>query len=139
MLIVDWNNPASMVSAYFTVAEVTQGDDRRIPTDPEHICNILSLALELDKLREAWGHPIQVTSGYRPYEINLEVGGVENSQHIYGAAADIYSDKPGLEEYLEEHWGGGVGRGMASDRGFTHIDLREGGYGHGSCTIRWDY
>lgn len=43
----------------------------------------------LDPLREAWGNPITVTSGYRCPELNRAVGGVRNSHHLRGMAADI--------------------------------------------------
>lgn len=50
----------------------------------------------LDPLREAWGAPIIVTSGYRCVRLNAAVGGVKTSQHTLGQAADIrtVSDKP---------------------------------------------
>ena len=43
----------------------------------------------LDPLREAWGGPIIITSGYRSEELNARVGGVKNSYHTRGMAADI--------------------------------------------------
>ena len=43
----------------------------------------------LDPLREAWGKPITVTSGYRCSEVNRLVGGVATSTHMQGRAADI--------------------------------------------------
>ena len=43
----------------------------------------------LDPLREAWGTPIIVTSGYRCEELNKRVGGVKTSYHLRGMAADI--------------------------------------------------
>lgn len=43
----------------------------------------------LDPLREAWGKPIYVTSGYRCPRLNAAVGGVANSNHMKGLAADI--------------------------------------------------
>ena len=43
----------------------------------------------LDPLREAWGSPIGVNSGYRCYTLNQMVGGVKASQHLSGKAADI--------------------------------------------------
>lgn len=43
----------------------------------------------LDPLREAWGRPITVTSGYRCPRLNKAVGGVASSQHTKGEAADI--------------------------------------------------
>ena len=43
----------------------------------------------LDPIREAWGKPIIVSSGYRCKELNALVGGVKNSHHLLGCAADI--------------------------------------------------
>lgn len=48
------------------------------------------LAVEvLQPIRNAWGKPIKVTSGYRSVKLNASVGGVKNSQHVLGQAADI--------------------------------------------------
>lgn len=43
----------------------------------------------LQPIRDAWGGPIHVTSGYRCPRLNASVGGVKNSQHLLGQAADI--------------------------------------------------
>jgi uncharacterized protein YcbK (DUF882 family) len=43
----------------------------------------------LDPLREAYGKPIRVNSGYRCPRLNNLVGGSPNSQHMRGEAADI--------------------------------------------------
>lgn len=43
----------------------------------------------LDPLREAWGRPLTVTSGYRCPELNRAVGGSKTSHHLRGMAADI--------------------------------------------------
>lgn len=43
----------------------------------------------LDPLREAWGKPITVTSGYRCAALNKAVGGSATSHHCKGMAADI--------------------------------------------------
>lgn len=43
----------------------------------------------LDPIREAWGKPILVNSGYRNQELNKAVKGAANSQHTKGEAADI--------------------------------------------------
>lgn len=50
----------------------------------------------LDPLREAWGAPVIVTSGYRCRSLNAVVGGAKSSQHCTGQAADIrtVSDRP---------------------------------------------
>jgi hypothetical protein len=46
----------------------------------------------LDPLREAYGKPIHVNSGYRCPKHNAAVGGVKNSQHMLGQACDIHAD-----------------------------------------------
>ena len=54
-----------------------------------------SLVLEvLQPLRDAWGKPLHVNSGYRCPELNALVGGVPTSQHVKGEAADIATDTP---------------------------------------------
>ena len=60
------------------------------PPDQETIARLNALMEEcLDKVREMWGKPIGVNSGYRSPELNRAVGGVANSQHVRGEAADI--------------------------------------------------
>ena len=86
---LNWSDFNAKVSKYFTVGEVTNCQTCRIPTDDNIKQNIFALAQELDKVREAWGSGIIVTSWYRPPAVNKAVGGVSNSQHIYGKAADI--------------------------------------------------
>lgn len=43
----------------------------------------------LQPIRDKYGHAITVTSGYRCPKLNAAVGGVKNSQHVFGEAADI--------------------------------------------------
>ena len=43
----------------------------------------------LDPLREAYGKPIVVTSGFRCKKLNKAVGGSPSSQHLLGLDADI--------------------------------------------------
>ena len=43
----------------------------------------------LDPLREAWGRPLRVTSGYRCAELNRAVGGAAGSHHLRGMSADV--------------------------------------------------
>ena len=48
----------------------------------------------LQPLRDACGKPLKINSGYRCPELNKLVGGVGNSQHTKGEAADVASDNP---------------------------------------------
>lgn len=53
------------------------------------------LAVEiLQPIRDEWGQPIVVSSGYRCTKLNTMIGGVKNSQHILGQAADIKAANP---------------------------------------------
>lgn len=87
---------------YFTIPELTKSataSRRKIDNTPSAtvIANLTALVDNiLDPLREAWGAPIIVTSGYRCVRLNAAVGGVKTSQHTLGQAADIrtVSDKP---------------------------------------------
>ena len=54
----------------------------------------------LDPLREAWGGPIHVNSGYRCPELNKAVGGTPYSQHQRGEAADITVGTPARNRRL---------------------------------------
>lgn len=48
----------------------------------------------LDPVRELWGGPITVNSGFRCPVLNKAVGGVPSSQHVRGEAADITVGSP---------------------------------------------
>lgn len=43
----------------------------------------------IQPLRDAWGKPLAINSGYRCPEVNKAVGGVPTSQHTKGEAADV--------------------------------------------------
>ena len=56
----------------------------------------------LEPLRQQFGEPVIISSGYRCLELNRLVGGVRNSQHLTGEAADIYTeDSVKLREWYE--------------------------------------
>jgi uncharacterized protein YcbK (DUF882 family) len=44
---------------------------------------------QLDIIREAYGAPIVITSGFRSWDLNKAVGGSTTSQHAAGQAADM--------------------------------------------------
>lgn len=93
---------------YFTYNEMTASATAKrlgIPNVPTwREADNLRLLVEnvLDPLREAWGAPIIVTSGFRSKMLNEMVGGAANSQHTTGMAADIrtLSDLPQDNERL---------------------------------------
>jgi hypothetical protein len=80
---------------YFSISELTHSDTAvSLAIDNTPTAAAVPLLIELidrvlDPIREHWGLPIRVTSGYRCPELNEEVGGVEDSWHMDGCAADI--------------------------------------------------
>ncbi|HET8839129.1 MAG TPA: D-Ala-D-Ala carboxypeptidase family metallohydrolase [Flavobacteriaceae bacterium] len=105
-------------------------------TPCEVMVNLKVLAMNLQHLRDLIGKPIHINSGYRSPEHNREVGGVSNSQHLYGKAADItvkgMDPKTVRENILElirrgEMKNGGIGIYDS----FVHYDIRDG-------AARWD-
>ena len=80
---------------YFTIEELTRsttatqfGIDNS--PSPESIANMRRLVKTvLDPARERLGKAIYVNSGYRCQELNRKVGGVANSYHLQGRAADL--------------------------------------------------
>lgn len=68
--------------------------------------NLNKLADYLDVIREKVGKPILISSGFRCPMLNKAVGGVSNSQHQKGLAADlICADMESLEKVLRETGG----------------------------------
>ena len=76
---------------YFSLAELT-ATNKNLPNKPDKVAeaNLIQLVENvLDPLREMYGKPIKVNSGYRSKLVNAAVGGAKNSDHLYGFAADI--------------------------------------------------
>ena len=80
---------------HFTLRELTKSDTairkgiKNIPNRQEEQNLIALIDNVLDPLREAYGKPIIVTSGFRCEELNRLVGGSKTSHHRTGQAADI--------------------------------------------------
>lgn len=85
---------------YFTIEELSASTEARkmgIDNTPtaEAVANLTALVeAVLDPLRNRYGHPIHVSSGYRCPRVNAAVGGKRTSQHMTGEAADIYVGNP---------------------------------------------
>lgn len=86
------------------------------------------LVMVLQSIRSHFGAAVTINSGYRTPQYNTKVGGVAHSQHCYGTAADITvkGQTPAAvavyARQLMPDWGG---VGVYSQKGFTHIDVRE--------------
>ena len=82
----------------------------------------------LQPLRDRYSSAIAVTSGYRNETVNLLVGGVKNSQHTKGEAADCYIAE-GPEKLLEILKASGLDFDQAilyRRKKFLHLSYREG-------------
>lgn len=82
------------MAKYFKVAEMLKSETaekNQINNTPsvEVEQNIEELLEVLDDLREFYGKPIRITSGFRCAELNRLVRGVSTSAHIIGYAADL--------------------------------------------------
>jgi hypothetical protein len=86
------------LSKNLTLAEVTRSETAKrkgisnMPT-PEHIENFKKLAENIfQPIREHFGVPIHISSGYRSKALNTAIGGSLSSQHCQGEAIDIDMD-----------------------------------------------
>ena len=105
------------LSKYFTLAELTpSGTAKRlgISNNPtaEHLECLKGLSVNvLDKVREHFGKPIWVSSGYRSKALNdVTPGSSATSQHCSGEAADLDQDGRGtgvtnkmVFDYIKDH------------------------------------
>ena len=110
------------LSANFTVAEFACKDG----SDPVFVDS--SLAALLQKIRDHFGRPVVITSGYRTAAHNAAVGGSKSSQHLLGRAADFYVegvDVATVAAYAETLLPGTGGIGRYPAKGFVHVDVRK--------------
>lgn len=102
------------------------------PMPYEVYLNIRKLAIELQKIRDWYGKPMTINSGYRSPEHNKAVNGASQSYHMKGMAADfnIKGVSPeNVRALIRQDWNttktthiGGLG----SYKNFTHYDIRNG-------------
>jgi len=86
------------LSKNLTLAEVTKSTTAKrlgIDNTPDEWTteNLRQVAINIfQPLREAFGCPIYVSSGYRSGELNTAIGGSSRSQHVEGRALDLDAD-----------------------------------------------
>lgn len=95
------------LTMHFTLEEMIHSDyaeNHDISNSPSKIIidNLIMLCvLILEPLRTALDKPIIINSGFRCKELNKAVGGVPNSHHLQGLAADInFSSEAELKKML---------------------------------------
>ncbi len=86
------------ISKHLSLAEVSRSETAKrkgISNTPsgEHLENFKKLAENIfEPIREHFGVPIHISSGYRSKELNSAIGGSSTSQHCSGEAIDIDMD-----------------------------------------------
>lgn len=124
-------NKYDYITPNFQYIEFWSGDKRlgarsiEPPTELRH--KIISMAEELQEVRDYIGSPIIITSAYRTPDWNKRVGGVKNSYHTTGEAVDIKVN--GMPPYdlavyvakLTDF----MGFGINIKKNFVHCDMRD--------------
>lgn len=120
---------------YFTIEEMTKsstatakGIDNTPSKDIEDKLQKLIEAV-LDLLREWYGKPIRVNSGYRCEALNEAIGGSKTSQHCLGEAADITAGSKEENKKLFEYIKDNLPFDQLineSDFSWIHVSYREG-------------
>lgn len=89
------------ISSNFSYKEFEESDTARknhiqnVITDTEVRDSVKALVLNvLQPLRDKWGGPLVINSGYRSPKLNRLVGGASTSQHVKGEAADVGCTDP---------------------------------------------
>lgn len=81
-------------------AEVLMGRDTEYPLDAKLEANLKKLLIAVNKLRELYGKPMIVSSGYRPGKYNKAAGGAKNSSHLTCEAVDFKDHDGALKAWI---------------------------------------
>lgn len=128
--IFTWDKLYSKIpgSKYFTWAEALLLPKVNAYANPsiDQQMNIMKLAGALDKVRDHYGKPIQITSWLRPDAYNKMIGGAPFSFHKSGAAVDFVI--PGLiielvKQDLQRRADIWPYRGEKDTSNWIHLDL----------------
>lgn len=86
---------AVQITKHFTLEELCASATAKArgiqnkPSAQQIIALVYLTCYVLEPLREAMNEPIPISSGFRCEQLNSAVGGVSNSQHTKGQAADL--------------------------------------------------
>ena len=112
-------------SKHFKIEEFHCNDGTPVPE--EFYDNVQELMDNLEVIREHFGYPIKINSGYRTPDYNKKIGGAAKSQHLTASAADIRMNvtpskvQEGIKELMEE---GKIKKGgLGIYANFTHYDI----------------
>jgi hypothetical protein len=80
---------AGKITGKVTHSEILMGRDKDAPLSPEQKANLDRLVVAVNIIRQAYGKPMRVSSGYRPAVYNLKAGGARRSAHLTCEAVDF--------------------------------------------------
>ena len=89
------DNMAVQITKHFTLDELCASATAKArgiqnkPSAQQIIALVYLTCYVLEPLREAMNEPIPISSGFRCEQLNRAIGGVSNSQHMKGQAADL--------------------------------------------------
>jgi hypothetical protein len=85
------SNSMMQLSEHFLLGEFTESEYKDVYNIPSHVAieNMKRICGWLEVLRDRYGAPIIINSGYRSPQLNQKVGGVATSNHVTGCAVDI--------------------------------------------------
>lgn len=94
------------LSSHFSLEEMTASQTASRKSidntpSPEIIENLTRLCAFLETVRDTLQSPMNISSGYRSPELNKAIGGVANSQHCQGLAADFTSSHYTLDGIIK--------------------------------------
>jgi uncharacterized protein YcbK (DUF882 family) len=94
-------NSNMQLSQHFKLGEFTKSNHPEVYNIPSHVAieNMKRICGWLEVLRDRYGLPIIINSGYRSPQLNKKVGGVSTSNHLTGCAVDIRCS--GAEQAIE--------------------------------------
>jgi uncharacterized protein YcbK (DUF882 family) len=110
-----------LVAPNFTVKEM------RCPCGCELVDMDVHFMDKLQELRDILKQPVRVLSGYRCINHNEKVGGVKNSRHLIGIAADVSTwgmSSEGIYRLLRESLNLGF-TGIGVGKNYIHLDNRK--------------
>lgn len=122
------------MAIYFNIKEMTKSQTARVyhidntPTE-KVIGNLKKVMYILDMVRTYIGKPIIVNSGYRCEKINEMVGGVQESMHTKGLAADFRTEEKEdikkIFEFLKKNQKEFKIKELINYRTFIHMGVSE--------------